>query len=126
MLPLVNKGLCLYQWRQDVDAAVRLCNEALNIDPECEAALATLAQLNLQIGNIAKAVEMFGRHADIARNEPELINALTYKYVRIPRRSIWLAANLDLISVQASQAQIEFVADHPDMAGQLNSMARAL
>ena len=81
VLPLVNKGLALYQWKQNVEGAMRLCDEALAIDPECEAAIATLAQLNLQIGNIPKAVEMFSQHADIARSEPELVNALTYKYV---------------------------------------------
>lgn len=85
MLPLVNKGLALYQWKQDVNAAIALCDQALTIDPECEAAIATLAQLNLQMGNISRAVELFSSHADIARSEPELINALTYKYVSSQR-----------------------------------------
>ena len=81
VLPLVNKGLTLFQWKQDVGAAERCCNEALRIDPECEAAIATLAQLNLQQGKIDKAAEMFEKQVQLARNEPELTNALTYKYV---------------------------------------------
>lgn len=81
VLPLVNKGLALYQWKQDVGAAERCCNEALRIDPECEAAVATLAQLSLQQSKIDRAVEMFTRQAELARNEPELLNALTYQYV---------------------------------------------
>lgn len=86
VLPLVNKGLALYQWKQDIGAAERCCNEALRIDPECEAAVATLAQLSLQQSKIERAVEMFQRQADLARSEPELVNALTYQYVsRIPR-----------------------------------------
>lgn len=79
----MNKGLALFQWKQDSAAAETLCREALVIDPECEAAVATLAQLSLQKGNIEAAVELFSRHADIARSEPELINALTYKYVSL-------------------------------------------
>lgn len=83
VLPLVNKALAIYQWKQDSVVAERMCREALAIDADCEAAVATLAQLSLQQGNIDAAVEMFSRHADIARSEPELANALTYKYVRI-------------------------------------------
>ncbi|SRR6266404_1333798 len=81
VLPLVNKGLALFQWKQDIEAAERCCNEALRTDPECEAAVATLAQLSLQQGKIDTAVRMFERHTELARNEPELLNALTYQYV---------------------------------------------
>jgi import receptor subunit TOM70 len=82
VLPLVNKGLALYQWKQDIGAAERCCNEALRIDPECEAAVATLAQLSLQQSKIERAVEMFTRQVELARSEAELINALTYQYVK--------------------------------------------
>ncbi|KAJ7640366.1 hypothetical protein DFH06DRAFT_1137820 [Mycena polygramma] len=104
VLPLVNKGLALYQWKQDVGAAERCCNEALRMDPECEAAVATLAQLSLQQGKIEKAVEMFARQAELARSEPELASALTYQY--------------------ASAAQLEFMQNYPSMAAELRSMAQ--
>jgi mitochondrial import receptor subunit TOM70 len=81
VLPLVNKGLALFQWKQDVGAAERCCDEALRIDPECEAAVATLAQLNLQQSKIERAVELFARQAELARTELELQSALTYQYV---------------------------------------------
>jgi mitochondrial import receptor subunit TOM70 len=81
VLPLVNKGLALFQWKHDAQAAERCCNEALRTDPECEAAVATLAQLSLQQGKIDTAVRMFERHTELARNEAELGNALTYQYV---------------------------------------------
>jgi hypothetical protein len=82
VLSMVNKGLALFQWKQDAEGAERCCNEALRTDPECEAAVATLAQLSLQQGKIDVAVTMFERHTELARNEPELVNALTYQYVR--------------------------------------------
>ncbi|EGN97602.1 hypothetical protein SERLA73DRAFT_92775 [Serpula lacrymans var. lacrymans S7.3] len=106
VLSLVNKGLALYQWKQDIGAAERCCNEALRIDPECEAAVATIAQLSLQQSNIERAIEMFDRQAELARSEPELINALTYRY--------------------ASAAQMDFMKNYPDMANQLNQMARTM
>ncbi|KAJ7027553.1 hypothetical protein C8F04DRAFT_90544 [Mycena alexandri] len=106
VLPLVNKGLALYQWKQDVGAAERCCLEALRMDPECEAAVATLAQLSLQQGKIETAVEMFARQAELARSEPELTSALTYQY--------------------ASAAQLEFMRNYPSMAAELRSMAQAM
>ncbi|KAJ3566202.1 hypothetical protein NP233_g7147 [Leucocoprinus birnbaumii] len=106
VLSLVNKGLALYQWKQDISAAERCCNEALRIDPECEAAVATLAQLNLQQSRIEKAVEMFERQAELARSEPELANALTYQY--------------------ASKSQLDFIKNYPEMAEQLSQIARGM
>ena len=84
VLPLVNKGLALYQWKQDIGAAERCCHEALRIDPECEAAVATLGQLSLQQSKIGEAVKLFAQQADLARSELEMVNALTYQYVSFP------------------------------------------
>ncbi|EPQ53265.1 mitochondrial outer membrane translocase receptor TOM70 [Gloeophyllum trabeum ATCC 11539] len=106
VLPLVNKGLALYQWKQDIVAAEKCCDEALEIDPECEAAVATLAQLSLQQGKIDRAVQMFERQSELARSEPELANALTYQY--------------------ASWAQLDFMKNYPQMAESLGQMARNL
>ncbi|KAK0452993.1 ADP/ATP carrier receptor [Desarmillaria tabescens] len=106
VLPLVNKGLALYQWKQDIGPAERCCNEALRIDPDCDAAVATLAQLSLQQGHLDKAVEYFIRQAELARTEPELINALTYQH--------------------ATSSQLEFLKNYPDMAAQLSPLARGM
>ena len=84
VLPMVNKGLALFQWKQDVEAAEKCCQEALEIDPECEAAVATLAQLSLQQGKIDVAMRMFDKQVQLARSEPELVGALNYQYVRSP------------------------------------------
>ncbi|KAH9895871.1 ADP/ATP carrier receptor [Cubamyces lactineus] len=106
VLPLVNKGLALFQWKQDVEAAEKCCQEALEIDPECEAAVATLAQLSLQQGKIDIALKMFDRQSQLARSEPELASALTYQY--------------------ATEAQVKFMQTYPEMAAQLGQMARMM
>ncbi|KAI0773196.1 ADP/ATP carrier receptor [Trametes elegans] len=106
VLPMVNKGLALFQWKQDVEAAEKCCQEALEIDPDCEAAVATLAQLSLQQGKIDIALKMFDRQSQLARSEPELISALTYQY--------------------ATEAQVEFMKTYPEMAAQLGQMARMM
>ncbi|KAL9709013.1 TOM (translocase of outer membrane) complex component [Leucoagaricus gongylophorus] len=106
VLPHVNKGLVLYQWKQDIGAAEKCCNEALKIDPECEAAVATLAQLSLQQGKIEQAMVMFEKQVQLARSEPELANALSYQF--------------------ASQSQLNFIREYPDKAENLVKFARGM
>jgi import receptor subunit TOM70 len=79
-LPFVNKSLALFQWQQDLPGAQALCKEALDIDPDCDIAVATLAQLSLQQGNIDEAIIWFEKSGKLARTEGELINALTCGY----------------------------------------------
>ncbi|KAF8834259.1 mitochondrial outer membrane translocase receptor TOM70 [Paxillus ammoniavirescens] len=77
-LPLVNKALALFQWRQDLSGAEALCREALVLDPSCEPAVATLAQLALQQSEIEVAITWFEKQVEMGRGEGELIGALTY------------------------------------------------
>ncbi|CAE6437418.1 unnamed protein product [Rhizoctonia solani] len=105
-LPLVNKALAIYQWKQDLPSAAQLCKEALALDDECDAAVATLAQLSLQQGRVEEAIDMFSKHASIARTEAELVQALSYE--------------------NASRSQLEFQKNYPDMAGQLAAMSQGM
>ena len=81
VLPLVNKSLAIFQWKQDIPVAEALCREALDIDPDCDVAVATLAQLSLQQGKIDEAIKWFEKSAKLARTEAELINAITCKLI---------------------------------------------
>lgn len=80
VLPLVNKALAMFQWKQTIEDAERLCQEALDIDPDCDVAVATLAQLSLQQGKIDEAIKWFDRSAKLARTEGELVNAITCEW----------------------------------------------
>lgn len=81
VLPMVNKGLTIFQSKQDIAAAEELCKRALEIDPECEPAVGSLAQLALQTNRVEEGSKLFWRQAEITRSEPELLGALTYHYV---------------------------------------------
>ncbi|KIN96739.1 hypothetical protein M404DRAFT_927158 [Pisolithus tinctorius Marx 270] len=105
-LPLVNKALAMFQWHKDIDRAEVLCREALAIDSSCEPAVATLAQLALQKGEMETAIEWFEKQVDLARGEAELVAALTY--------------------LEASKAQLQFVKTYPQMAVQLQQIASAM
>ncbi|KAK0378395.1 mitochondrial import receptor subunit tom-70 [Colletotrichum limetticola] len=78
VLPLINKALTLFQWKQDFGEAEKLCQKALIIDPECDIAVATMAQLLLQQGKVTEALKYFERAAELARTEGEIVNALSY------------------------------------------------
>lgn len=75
MLSLVNKGLALYQKDQQFGPAEECCAEALSIDPECDAAVATLAQLSMQQGRVDKAVEV---GILISSNDPFFSLSITF------------------------------------------------
>ena len=81
VLPLVNKSLAIFQWKQDIVQAESLCREALEVDPDCDVAVATLAQLSLQQGKIDEAIKWFEQSGQLARTEGELINALTCMFL---------------------------------------------
>jgi len=78
VLPLINKALALFQWKNDFSAAGDLCQKALIIDPECDIAVATMAQLLLQQGKVSEALTYFERAAELSRTEGEIVNALSY------------------------------------------------
>ncbi|GAA5890826.1 hypothetical protein JCM6882_008827 [Rhodosporidiobolus microsporus] len=99
VLPMVNKSLAIFQHRQDFASAEQTVREAVTIDPQCDVGVATLAQLLLQQNKVQEAVGMFERSAEMARTEPELVNALTYE--------------------NATRAQLAFLENYPTHAEKL-------
>ncbi|KAI6351372.1 TOM (translocase of outer membrane) complex component [Pyricularia grisea] len=105
VLPLINKALALFQWKQDFSEAEKLCEKALIIDPECDIAVATMAQLQLQQGKVTEALKQFERAAELARTEGELVNALSY--------------------AEATRTQITVQEKYPKLAARLQGMGPA-
>ncbi|KAK3327440.1 mitochondrial outer membrane 72K protein [Cercophora scortea] len=103
VLPLINKSLALFQWNQDFAEAEKLCEKALIIDPECDIAVATMAQLLLQQGKVTEALKYFERAAELARTEGELVNALSY--------------------AEATRTQIQVQEKYPKLASKLSGMS---
>ncbi|TKA30778.1 Mitochondrial import receptor subunit tom70 [Salinomyces thailandicus] len=105
VLPLINKALALFQWKQDFSAAEELCQKALIIDPECDIAVATMAQLLLQQGKVLDALKYFERAAELSRTEGEVVNALSY--------------------AEATRTQVEVQEKYPGLAAKLQGMGAA-
>ncbi|KAF3388295.1 Mitochondrial import receptor subunit tom70 [Talaromyces pinophilus] len=102
VLPLINKALGIFQWKQDFKEAESLCQKALIIDPECDIAVGTMAQLLLQQGKVAEALKYFTRAAELARTEGEVINAISY--------------------AEATRTQLEVQEKYPQLAARLQTM----
>ncbi|KAI5282673.1 TOM (translocase of outer membrane) complex component [Ascosphaera aggregata] len=105
VLPLINKALALFQWKHDFKEAEELCQKALIIDPECDIAVATLAQLLLQEGKVPEALTYFERASEMARTEAEVVNAISY--------------------AEATRAQLEVRNRFPKLAAKLAAMGAA-
>ncbi|KAF7929698.1 uncharacterized protein EAE98_003466 [Botrytis deweyae] len=103
VLPLINKALALFQWKQDFSEAEKLCEKALIIDPECDIAVATMAQLLLQQGKVTEALKYFERAAELSRTEGEIVNALSY--------------------AEATRTQLEVQEKYPELASRLAGMS---
>ena len=122
VLPLINKALALFQWKQDFQEAEKLCQKALismflhpdsrvlinvnAVDPECDIAVATMAQLLLQQGKVTEALKYFERAAELSRTEGEIINALSY--------------------AEATRTQLEVQDKYPQLASRLQGMGGSI
>ncbi|KAI9768846.1 MAG: TOM (translocase of outer membrane) complex component [Geoglossum simile] len=91
VLPLINKALALFQWKKDFGEAEKLCEKALIIDPECDIAVATMAQLLLQQGKVPDALTYFERAAELSRTEGEIVNALSYAEATRTQLEVYLS-----------------------------------
>ncbi|KAI1810457.1 mitochondrial precursor protein [Poronia punctata] len=102
VLPLINKALTLFQQKSEFTEAEQLCEKALIIDPECDIAVATMAQLLLQQGKITEALKYFEQAAELARTPQEIVNALQY--------------------AEATRTQIQVQQNYPQLAAKLQGM----
>ncbi|KAI0134498.1 import receptor [Xylariales sp. AK1849] len=103
VLPLINKALALFQQKAEFTEAEKLCEKALIIDPECDIAVATMAQLLLQQGKVTDALKYFERAAELARTPGEIVNALSY--------------------AEATRTQLQVQEQYPQLAAKLQGMS---
>jgi len=101
-LPYINKAMLMYQVKGDVQQAMDLCKGALEADPSCDAAVASLAQILLEQGQPAEAVRYYEMAIDLARTEAELEHAISY--------------------VEATKTQIRFAQEYPSAVPKLNAL----
>ncbi|ORZ20242.1 hypothetical protein BCR42DRAFT_408316 [Absidia repens] len=77
-LPYINKAMLKFQLKGEAEEAISLCKKALEADPACDAAVASLGQLYLERGEPIEALKCYELAIDLARTEPELEHAISY------------------------------------------------
>ncbi|KAG7463473.1 hypothetical protein MATL_G00177010 [Megalops atlanticus] len=68
----VHKGLLQLQWKQDLDMGLELISKAIEIDNKCDFAYETMGTIEVQRGNLDKAIDMFNRAINLAKSEMEM------------------------------------------------------
>jgi len=68
----VHRALLQLQWTGDIDKAVDLINQALKMDEKCEFGYETLGTIEVQRGNLRRAVELFDTAIPLAKTELEM------------------------------------------------------
>ena len=78
----------------------------ITVDPECDIAVATMAQLLLQQGKVTEALTYFERAAELSRTEGEIVNALSY--------------------AEAPRTQLEVQEKYPQLASRLQGLGAGM
>ncbi|XP_036396574.1 mitochondrial import receptor subunit TOM70-like [Megalops cyprinoides] len=68
----VHKGLLQLQWKQDLDKGLELISKAIEIDSKCDFAYETMGTIEVQRGNLDKAIDMFNKAINLAKSEMEM------------------------------------------------------
>ncbi|XP_053435618.1 LOW QUALITY PROTEIN: mitochondrial import receptor subunit TOM70-like [Nycticebus coucang] len=68
----VHKGLLQLQWKQDLDKGLELISKAIEIDNKCDFAYETMGTIDVQRGNMEKAIDMFNKAINLAKSEIEM------------------------------------------------------
>ncbi|XP_037072645.1 mitochondrial import receptor subunit TOM70-like [Pollicipes pollicipes] len=68
----VHRGLLQLQWKGDVNEATKLISRSLELDDKNEFAYETLGTIEVQRGNLRRAMELFDKAIPFAKTEAEL------------------------------------------------------
>ncbi|XP_029286070.1 mitochondrial import receptor subunit TOM70 isoform X2 [Cottoperca gobio] len=68
----VHKGLLQLQWKQDLDLGLELIGKAIEIDNKCDFAYETMGTIEVQRGNLDRAIDMFNKAINLAKSEMEM------------------------------------------------------
>jgi len=66
------------QWKGDV-SATKLIEEAIHLDPKCEFAYETLGRIEIQRGNLTRAIELFDMAIPLSKTEVEIAHLFSLK-----------------------------------------------
>jgi len=85
---LVHRGLLALQSRGDVEEGVRLIEKALEMDELCEFAYETLGTIEIQKGNLKRAIELYDKAIPLANTELEMAHLFGLKEAAVAQTTV--------------------------------------
>ncbi|KAK2158456.1 hypothetical protein LSH36_170g04057 [Paralvinella palmiformis] len=98
----VHRGLLRLQWKQDIDEATKLINKAIEVDDKCEFAYETLATIEIQRGNLDKAIELFNKAISLAKTEVEMAHLYSLRDAAITQSNVAKTLDITIPNMAAS------------------------
>ncbi|GAB0096223.1 mitochondrial import receptor subunit TOM70 [Sergentomyia squamirostris] len=100
----VHRGILQLQWRGDVDTALQFLQEAITVDERCEFAFETLASIEVQRGNMDRAIELFDSAINLAKSETELRHLFSLKDAAMAQLNVAARMGIEASSLSALAA----------------------
>ncbi|XP_037928421.1 mitochondrial import receptor subunit TOM70 isoform X2 [Teleopsis dalmanni] len=95
----VHRGILYLQWKGDVDNAVQFMNRAIEIDDKCELAYETLGTIEVQRGNLTKAIELFTMATKLAKTKAEMCHLFSLRNAAIAQVNVTTKLGIDMSTI---------------------------
>jgi import receptor subunit TOM70 len=93
---MVHRGLMALQSRGDIEEGVRLIEKALEMDELCEFAYETLGTIEVQKGNLKRAIELYDKAIPLANTELEMAHLFGLKEAATAQITVSQKFGIDL------------------------------
>nr|CAD7575356.1 unnamed protein product [Timema californicum] len=84
----VHRGLLHLQWNGDVPKAIELISQALELDKKCEFGYETLGTIEVQRGNLRRAVELFDKAIPLSKTELEMSHLFSLRDAAVAQATV--------------------------------------
>jgi len=98
----VHRGLLNLQWKGDMNTAMKMLEKAIEVDEKCEFAYETLGTVEVQRGNLDRAISLFEKALNLAKSEMELTHIFSLKDAAQAQLNVTSKMGLSLQSLMSS------------------------
>lgn len=98
----VHRGLLTLQWKGDMNTAFKMLEKAIEVDDKCEFAYETLGTVEVQRGNLERAIELFEKALKLAKSEMELTHIFSLKDAAQAQLNVTKKMGISLQSLMAN------------------------
>ncbi|XP_053960136.1 mitochondrial import receptor subunit TOM70 [Anastrepha ludens] len=97
----VHRGILLLQWKGDVDKAVELMLQAMEVDNKCLLAYETLGTIEVQRANLNRAVELFEKAIKFSKSRSEMSHLYALRNAAVAQVNVTRKLGIDMSTISA-------------------------